>query len=74
MPLTQLQVKLRKIPEMTFSEGKKQKTGFKKRKNVRLMFRRAKDSAKDKCYLFTGYKKRKNICLLYFQRKLRQDR
>ena len=48
--------------------------GFGVRKKVELMFWRAKDSIKSKCYRFSNYKERNKVCVVYLECKLQEDK
>ena len=78
----ELQFKLQKTAQITYLQEKKQQTkvlrnifsGFKFRRNVKLMFWTPKDSIKRKWCLFSGYKQRNKVSLVYLDGKLQQDR
>ena len=78
--LMQLQVKLKKITEITYLEENKQETRYRikhldvsKEEQTYDDVSKAKESMKIKCYVFSGYKHRNNVCLVYLESQLQKS-
>ena len=78
--LMQLQVKLKKITEITYLEENKQETRYSikhldvsKEEQTYDDVSKTKESMKIKCYVFSGYKHRNNVCFVYLESQLQKN-